>query len=150
MPRSPWKIAAYRLCLLALPALATLAPSATAAGPGYDVLIVACDEAACRRVAEQTLAAGAGDLTEYRHDGMKLRIEALARRLDAVDARISFDVTPVTAAAAIARGGARGTPQQVHVNVEPCTLKPGAFSTVAAIVSAGIIYRIWARLTAVR
>lgn len=137
------------LPLLMFAVLVASAPLAAATSPDYDLLIVACDESSCRRVAEEKLAGVSGNMTEYRHDGLRLQIETIARRLDAVDARISLDVRPTDANASVLRSGVRNLSQRVQVYVEPCILKQGAFSSVAAFVSAGIIYRVWARLATV-
>ncbi len=139
-----------RIRLLVFIAFATHALPATSAGFDYDLLIVACDRSDCQKVAERTVAGGPTDRTEYSQDGLTLAIEAVARRSDAVDARISLDVRPLTDRAAALRSDVRQLARRVQIFVEPCTLRRGAFSSVAAFVSDGIIYRVWARLAAVR
>ena len=138
------------LAFIAFIAFATPALPATAGGFDYDLLIVACDQSNCQKVAERTVASGPTDRTEYSQDGLKLAIEAVARRSDAVDAKISLDVHPLAEGAAALRSDMRKLAQRVQIFVEPCTLRQGAFSSVASFVSEGTIYRVWARLAAMR
>lgn len=139
-----------RLTLPAFVALAAFASSTAAAGLDYDLLIVACNESACRRVAERTLAGGPADTAEYNQDGLKLQIETVAMRADAVDARVSLDVHPPEDGDAALRSGMKRLAQRMRVYVEPCTLRQGAFSSIASFVNAGSNYHVWARLAAMR
>ncbi|MDO8931709.1 MAG: hypothetical protein Q7U97_04885 [Rhodocyclaceae bacterium] len=139
-----------RLFPLTFAALAGVATPGAAATFDYDLLIVACDESSCWRIAEQTLAAGPGDKAEYRGGGLKLQIETVARRPDAVDARISVDMRPPEENAMTSSPGTTLPVRRVQFNVEPCTLKHGVFSAVASFVNAGNAYRVWARLASAR
>ena len=135
---------------LAFLTIAAFALPVAAAGFDYDLLIVACNHSACKKIAERTFAAGPADSTEYRQDGLKLEIQTVAKRPDAVDAKVSLDVRPPALGAAVRRADVGDLAQHVHMLVEPCTLRQGAFSSVASFVSDGIIYRVWARLAAMR
>lgn len=139
-----------RIRLLVFIAFATFTPPTAAAGFDYDLLIVACDRSDCQKVAGLTVAGGPADRTEYSQGDLKLAIEAVARRSDAIDAKISLDVRPLAQRAAVLRTNVSRLAQRVQIFVEPCTLRRDAFSSVAAFVSDGIIYRVWARLAAVR
>ena len=114
----------------------------------YDLLIVACKNDSCERIAEQTLS---GSLTEkigYTRNGLQLQIETLASRLNEVDTQISLKVQS-------SEGHPSGAPptlerlaQRLQVLVEPRTLKQGIFTPLSAFASEGTFYRIWARLAA--
>lgn len=134
------------LHLLMFSTLASICPAATAASFDYDILVVACDASNCAKVAERTLAAGSGGKTAFQQDDFKLEIEPLALRGEEMDARISLDFIPTRQ-----DGGWLGSTrsnQRMQVLVEPCTLKPGVFSSLAALASAGRTYRAWIRLAA--
>ena len=135
---------------LAIAAFTAFALPAAANSFDYDLLIIACGHSACKTIADRTLAGGPTDRTEYSQDGLKLEIRPVARRPDAIDANVSVDVRPLTEGAAALRTSVGNLAQHVHIFVESCTLKQGAFSSVASFVSEGTIYRVWARLAAMR
>lgn len=129
-----------RIAMLAT--LAGLAMPVQASNSAYDLLIVACDNIGCKRITDQTIPVGLANLTEYNRNGLRMLIETLARRGNEEDARVSLDVRPNAAA------GVTPTAGRVQILVEPCTLRTGAFSSVASFISEGKVHHVWARLTA--
>lgn len=133
-----------KLHLLMFSTLAGICTAATAASFDYDILVVACDANNCAKVAERTLAGG-GARTAFQQDDFRLEIEPLALRGDGMDAKVSLDFLPSRR-----DGGGwlptAGNHQRVQVLVEPCTLRPGIFSSLAGLASAGRTYRAWVRL----
>ncbi len=139
--------------LLQLPALAMLAGLAlptAAAGFDYDLLVVACGSSPCERVAERTLSNGPANVTEFNQDGLHIQIEATAIRADEVDALISLAFRPIERIAGALRSGLARPTHRVQIVAEPFTLRPGAFSSIAAFSSGGTFYRVWARLAEIR
>lgn len=129
-----------RIVMLAV--LAGVAMPVQAANSAYDLLIVACDNVGCKRIADQMVPVGLANVTEYNRNGLRMLIETLTRRGNEEDARVSLDVRPSGASGATPATG------RVQILVEPCTLKTGAFSSVASFISEGKVHHVWARLTA--
>lgn len=125
-----------------------LAAPATAADSAYDVLIVACDRIACRRVLEQRLLGGLANIAEYNRNGLKLMIERLARRGNEEDARVSVNLHPAEDGTATARPAPASVAQRLETL--RVTLKHETFSPLTSFVSDGTTYQIWARIAAIR
>lgn len=136
-----------RLHLLMASALAGTCMSATAASFDYEILVVTCDAKSCSRLAERTIVAGSDGKAAFRQGDFRLEIETLASRSDAMDAKVSLDFAPAREDTAGGRPRGDGN-QRVQVLVEPCTLKLGVFSSLAALASEGKVYRAWVRLAA--
>lgn len=131
--------------LLAVACL-SLAMPAAAANSAYDLLIFACDRQACTMLVEQKLSSGLANIAEYNRSGLKLMIEALARRTNEEDTRVSLDVRPAVDGAP--RAVATSAAQRLETLV--VTLKQETFSPLTTFVSGGTTYQVWARLAAVR
>lgn len=135
--------------LTAASALSAVCISASATPFDYDILVVSCDRNNCSKVAERTLPAGGSGKATFQQDDFKLEIEALSRRGQEMDAKVSLDFLPPFRQDA--GGGWLGSDrsnQRVQVLVAPCTLKPGVFSSLAALASGGRTYHAWVRLAA--
>lgn len=125
-----------------------LAMPAAAANSAYDLLIVACDKHACKRLVEQKLFSGLANIAEYNRNGLRLMIETLARRTNEEDTRVSLDVHPADDGNGAPRVVATSMAQRLETLV--VTLKHETFSPLTSFVSGGTTYQIWARLAAIR
>lgn len=125
-----------------------LAMPATAANSTYDLLIVACDKRACKRLVEQKLFSGLANVAEYNRNGLKLMIETLARRSNEEDTRVSLAVHPADDGASAPRAVATSMAQRLETLV--VTLKHETFSPLTSFVSGDTTYQIWARLAPMR
>ena len=114
----------------------------------YDLLIVACKNNSCQRIAEQTLSGSLAEKVGYSRDGLQLQIETLASRLNEVDTQISLRIQRGDSRAAATPPALEKLAQRLQVVVEPHTLKQGIFTSLSAFASEGTFYRIWARLAA--
>lgn len=136
--------------IVLLIACTSLAEPALAANSTYDLLIVACDSTACKRVAEQTVSSGLANAAEYNRDGFRLMIETLVRRTHDEDARISLAVRQTEDRGNALRSTAASLAQRLETLVVQCTLRHGVFSPLTSFVNDGTTYQIWARLAALR
>lgn len=137
-----------KLHLLVFSTLAGICATATAASFDYDILVVACDASNCAKVAERTVVAGSGGKTAFQQDDFKLEIEPLALRGAEMEAKVSLDFLPSRQDAGGGWLGSARSNRRAQVLVEPCTLKSGVFSSLAALASGGKTYHAWVRLAA--
>jgi hypothetical protein len=129
--------------------LGSLALNAHASSQAYDLLIVACKGGECARVAEQTVGGTASPQAEYSRDGLRIRIDTLNSRAESAEARFQISVRPLEDGLIPARADIAGS-QRVRIEVEPCTLRRGIFSSITAFHSDDTVYRVWARLATSR
>ncbi|HEX8988028.1 MAG TPA: hypothetical protein VF816_08705 [Rhodocyclaceae bacterium] len=126
---------------------ACLGLAGSAAASAYDVLIFACDNSNCARVAEQTINTGLANAAEFNRNGLRLLIESVERRAGEEDARVSVSMSPAEGAAAV-RPVPASLAQRLEAVVVHCTMRYGAYSPLAAFPREGRIYQIWGRLVA--
>lgn len=120
---------ALRLLLVLACGLTAALPAAAAAE--YQVMVVACTQQDCQRVAEPRMNAQAGDRSSFTRDDLKLEVETLSARRDAVEANIKVEVN--------------AAPGRTQFSL-PCRVTSRTLTSLATFVSAGTIYHIWARL----
>ncbi|MBI4984242.1 MAG: hypothetical protein HZC24_02545 [Rhodocyclales bacterium] len=137
-----------RLMLAAI--LAGLSVQADAAAFDYDLLIVACRNDSCRRVAQQTVSGSLTQRVGYDADGLQVHIETLAARLNEVDTRVSLKIQTDDLRTSAVQPRLEKLAQRLQVLVEPRTLKRGIFIPLSSFASEGTFYRIWARLADIR
>ncbi|GEM_PF-4908189 len=117
---------------------------AHAASPDYELYILVCDTAHCHRTAAVTLGSE-GQRSDYRGAGISLRLDTLTSGVDVADVRLTLDIVPKLFIAGMPGAPGEGT-GKVSVQVEPRTLRPLQFSSIATFTNANKIYQVWGRL----
>ena len=118
--------------------------AARAAAPDYELYVLVCDTARCHRATDITLGAD-GPRSDYRGAGISLHMDTLTSGVDVADVRLTLDIVPRLFAAAMpgAPGESAG---KISVQVEPRTLRPLHYSSIATFTNANRIYQVWGRL----
>jgi len=124
-------------------------PAAAAADSTYDLFIVACDNVACKRIAEQRVSSGLADIATSNRNGLRLLIETLTQGMNEEHARVSLSVRSTEDGAGTSRAAPISLAQRMEAVVVRCTLKRGAFRPLTSFVSDGTIYQVWGRLAAI-